>query len=151
MRVMAEDEILQRISVIGRIFAAWPNARPSNETILQYVNATRGIPLTDMDRFANCAIQWESDFVPPAGQIVFRAAMVAARERRLRREAEKPGGYSAASPEERDAWHARRISDAVFRDGATVDTLGSGPQLRLASSNPVIKTLARRIAGELEP
>lgn len=74
---MEDEEALRRIATCARLFDAWPNARPWNRdrTLIEYANATRGVPLGDLDRCIQLAIDAGGDFMPPAGEVLRRAAI----------------------------------------------------------------------------
>ncbi|HEU4428119.1 MAG TPA: hypothetical protein VFT98_05165, partial [Myxococcota bacterium] len=71
------DEIPQRITICARILDAWPNARPTNRdrTLLEYVNATRGITVDRLPACVQLAIDAGGDFMPPAGELIRRATV----------------------------------------------------------------------------
>ena len=69
-------ELKARVRECARLFAAWPNARPAclDLTLLEYVNATRGIPLDHLRGLIETVISAGGEFIPPAGAILERAA-----------------------------------------------------------------------------
>lgn len=102
---MAEGEIVDRIAVCARILDAWPNARPTNRdrTLLEYVNATRGVPLERLGQCVQLAIDAGGDFMPPAGDVLRRAAVQAA------------GGRPVGTDRDSLFWHEKRVAQTVER------------------------------------
>ena len=74
---MPADEIVQRVALCARILDAWPNARPLNRdrTLLEYVNATRGVPMKRLPRCVQLAIDAGGEWLPAAGEVLRRAAV----------------------------------------------------------------------------
>ena len=109
-RVMAGDEIAQRLADCARVLDAWPNARPMNRdrTLLEYVNATRGVALDKLPHCIQLAIDAGGDFMPPAGEILRRAAVQAA------------GVPLLSSDPDQRYWHELKVSRLVAerRDAA---------------------------------
>lgn len=99
---MEPGEIAQRVRHLARLFAAWPGARVTSVdlTLLEYVNATRGVPLDVLPTLVQAVIDAGGEFLPPAGTLLERAA-------RLYAERVSSGYHPALSPEERrrDALH----------------------------------------------
>lgn len=75
-RVMGADEIKARVRSCARLFAAWPNARPASLdlTLLEYVNATRGVPVEVLPEIIGSVIAAGGEFLPPAGAVLERVA-----------------------------------------------------------------------------
>jgi hypothetical protein len=112
-RVMAADEVARRVMICARILDAWPNARPTNRdrTLLEYVNATRGVAVEKLPRCIQLAIDAGGDFMPPAGEIIRRAAVQAA------------GGPLVGSDADRRYWHELKVSRLVQRCRDDADTI----------------------------
>jgi len=100
---MPASEIAERIAICARILDAWPNARPMNRdrTLLEYVNALRGVPLERLERCVQLAIDAGGDFMPPAGEVLKRAASGAL------------GGPPVGTDRDEHFWHAKRVADTV--------------------------------------
>ena len=100
---MPEHEIVERIATCARILDAWPNARPLNRdrTLLEYVNATRGVPIGRLGRCVQLAIDAGGDFMPPAGDVLKRAAV------------EALGGAPVGTDRDELYWHAKRVAETI--------------------------------------
>lgn len=73
---MSEAEVKARVRQCARLFAAWPNARPASvdATLLEYVNATRGVPIESLPALIDLVRDAGGEFLPPAGAVLERAA-----------------------------------------------------------------------------
>lgn len=102
-RVMPPDEALARVAICARILDAWPNARPMNRdrTLVEYVNATRGVPLASLPACIQHAIDAGGDFMPPAGEVLRRAAVQAL------------GGPVIGTDRDAHFWHEKRVADTL--------------------------------------
>lgn len=100
---MAEAEIATRIALCARIFDAWPNARPMNRdrTLIEYVNATRGVPIERLGKCVQLAIDAGGNWMPAAGEILQRAAVQA------------DGGAPVGTDREERFWHEKRVRQTV--------------------------------------
>lgn len=98
-RTINAAEVRRRVRVLLRLFAAWPNARPANEdaTLLEYLNATRGVSLEQLPRLVQAVIDAGGEFVPPASTLLERAAKHLSR---MKQRTYNP----VASIEEREEW-----------------------------------------------
>lgn len=86
-RAIPGPELAERCKILSRLFSAWPNSRPASvdATLCEYLEATRGISYEsgELERLVNLVIADASEFLPPAGAILRRAAeLVAARQKR---------------------------------------------------------------------
>ena len=65
-----------RVRQCARLFAAWPNAKPLSvdATLLEYVNATRGVPIDMLPGLIELVRDAGGEFLPPAGAVLERAA-----------------------------------------------------------------------------
>jgi hypothetical protein len=99
------DELPDRLAACARILDAWPNARPLNRdrTLVEYVNATRGVPLERLGRVIQLAIDAGGDFMPPAGEILRRAAT------------EALGGAPVGSDRDAAFWFQKRLRATLRR------------------------------------
>lgn len=72
---MPEAEVKARVRQCARLFAAWPNARPASvdSTLLEYVNATRGVPIESLPALIDVVRDAGGEFLPPAGAVLERA------------------------------------------------------------------------------
>ena len=100
---MEPEEVAARIGICARILDAWPNARPLNRdrTLLEYVNATRGVAVEKLPACIQLAIDAGGEFMPPAGEVLRRAAIQAA------------GGPVVGSDPDARYWHERKVSELV--------------------------------------
>lgn len=132
---MEPDEIPQRITICARLLDAWPNARPTNRdrTLLEYVNATRGVPIAGLARCIQLAIDAGGDWMPAAGDVIRRAAVQAS------------GGEPIGKDPDARYWHELRVSKTVERCRRLADlvlpispeAITAGPaQLRLSDGRP---------------
>lgn len=73
-RVIDAEELRARIRHCARLFAAWPNARPASidATLLEYLNATRGVSLAELPALITSVIAAGGEFIPPAGALFER-------------------------------------------------------------------------------
>lgn len=81
---MPEPEVKARVRQCARLFAAWPNARPASvdATLLEYVNATRGVPIDSLPALIDLVRDAGGEFLPPAGAVLERAAKFLATSKR---------------------------------------------------------------------
>lgn len=95
--------MLLRLSTCGRLLDAWPNARPPNRdrTLIEYLNATRGVPLERLGRCVQLCIEAGGDFIPPAGEVLRRAA------------AQAVGGRAIGTDPDAVYWHEKRVNRIV--------------------------------------
>lgn len=112
------DEIPARLAECARILDAWPNARPLNRdrTLVEYLNATRGVPLARLGACIQFAIDAGGEWMPAAGEVLRRAAVQGA------------GGPVVGTDPDRRYWHELAVSRTVakYREAAE----------RVASVNP---------------
>jgi hypothetical protein len=100
---MEAGEVAERLSVCARLLDAWPNSRPMNRdrTLIEYVNATRGVRLEHLGRCIQLAIDSGGEWLPAAGEIVHRAAV------------QSVGGPYKGSDTDRRYWHELKVSKIV--------------------------------------
>ena len=98
-------ELAHRITVCARLLDAWPNARPLNRdrTLIEYVNATRGVPAGRLERCIQLAIDAGGDWLPPAGEVIKRAAV------------QGLGGPVVGTDRDALFWHEKKIAATVAR------------------------------------
>ena len=106
-----DAEALERLAICGRLFDAWPNARPPNRdrTLIEYVNATRTVLLGDLPRAIQHAIDAGGDFLPPAGEILRRSI------------GHELGGQPVGTDRDEQFWFQRRLRDALERHRQRAD------------------------------
>lgn len=103
--MMEADEIKARVRSCARLFAAWPNARPASLdlTLLEYVNATRGVPVDVLPELVGAVIAAGGEFIPPAGAILERVARHYAATREYGYNPHVSGDEQRARTEEHEA------------------------------------------------
>ena len=124
---MDPGEIVDRITTCARILDAWPNARPLNRdrTLVEYVNATRGMPLESLGRCVQLAIDAGGAWMPPAGEIVRQAAVQAL------------GGPPVGTDRDEAFWHQKRVRDTVEMYRRRADRVAPlNPDAALPSGSP---------------
>lgn len=113
---MAADEVGQRLVICARLLDAWPNSRPTNRdrTLVEYVNATRGVRLDRLPRCVQFAIDAGGEWLPAAGEVVRRAAVQGC------------GGPVVGTDPDARYWHELKVSRLVAQvreDAERVATL----------------------------
>lgn len=113
--VIEADELKARLRQCGRLLSAWPNARPANVdlTLLEYVNATRGVPVSQLGGLIEAAIQAGGEFMPPAGALMERVIKAKVTPRSYAYNAHITGEQSARETQERLLAEARRDARTI--------------------------------------
>ena len=113
-RLIEEEELKARVRTCGRLLAAWPNARPASVdlTLLEYVNATRGVTLRELSDLISSCIQAGGEFIPPAGEIIGRVVKLTT-ARAFTYNAHISGEQRALESQERQRIEARAASRGV--------------------------------------
>lgn len=117
-RVMDVDEIKARIRACWRLLAAWPTARVLDPdlTLLEYVNATRGVATELLPRLIDDVIAAGGEFLPPAGTLIERVA-------RYRVARSAPAYNAHVSGEQRAAEAVKRALRLARRDLEAVEPI----------------------------
>lgn len=130
---MSERELAMRARQCARILHAWPAARVNNmdHTLLEYVNATRAVPLEALRPMVDALISAGGEWLPPAGEVVKRAALALSQAR--------PRSYSPASSiTERENQEAALVAAEVrraTRSAPPLLALPTGAQRRLGDGS----------------
>lgn len=113
--VIEADELKARLRQCGRLLSAWPNARPASVdlTLLEYVNATRGVPVLQLAGLIDAAIQAGGEFIPPAGALMERVIKAKVTARSYAYNAHITGEQSARETQERLLEEARRDARTI--------------------------------------
>jgi hypothetical protein len=100
---MGAEALAQRLTICARILDAWPNSRPTNRdrTLLEYVNATRGVPLDRLPKCIQLAIDAGGEWMPAAGEVLRRSAVQAL------------GGAPVGKDPDTRYWHELKVSKTV--------------------------------------
>ena len=100
---MGPGEVVHRVAACARILDAWPNARPMNRdrTLVEYVNATRGVPLGQLAGVIQAAIDAGGDFMPPAGEVLRRAV------------SHTIGGKPVGTDRDAHFWYEKRLAEGL--------------------------------------
>lgn len=112
---MEADEVKARGRQCSRLLSAWPNARPMSVdlTLIEYVNATRGVPLPMLSGMIDAVIQAAGEFMPPAGAIMERVVRSKITARGMAYNANVSGEQRAKEAQERLLAEARKDAAAV--------------------------------------
>lgn len=138
---MPEDEVKARVRQCARLFAAWPNAKPGNvdATLLEYVNATRGVPIESLGAVIDSTRDAGGEFLPPAGAVLERAVRFVAAskdyaynpaglslEERIRDEAHDLGRALRQATRATAPLLLEDVSRALLGDGRDARRIGAG-------------------------